>query len=476
MSCLVLPRAAECKHDCMTAAHPRQPHSIVLYILSFKAYDRDAGVEVALHEIASDEGSAAVTLPSGVEHENLMRVLDHWTEDDKEVYVTEIVVDGTVEGYVNRLRGPDVKTKVLKKWGRQILSMLNTLHTHDPPVALGDIRPDNIFINSSDGSARVAALRLQRQQSQEAPTARGRYSAPGEATISTPQGDIYSFGLTLLQLASQATPYWEDANETFQTMWKAKSEGLLPAQLRADSDAAAELKPELKDFIVQCLNVEADKRPTAAQLLQHAWLKKKKRADKGAEDPETPVPPPDAESAVGSSAAPAGSAQAASTTADVPAEAKSAGKEQTTRPPVAAATAATGANSQTSQSVGKQPPVDMPAVIQPASETQTQAPRLEAPCPLVGITLDSFSYRGLRKVSVQISLFFEADEASIKYRSLKFSCSREDAEVEIGKLVQELIELKLVREADKANLARWLQCSLGRVLREPLAYTQETVM
>lgn len=449
-----------------------------------KAYDRDAGVEVALHEIASDEGSAAVTLPSGVQHENLMRVLDHWTEDDKEVYVTEIVVDGTVEGYVNRLRGPDVKTKVLKKWGRQILSMLNTLHTHDPPVALGDIRPDNIFINSSDGSARVAALRLQRQQSQEAPTARGRYSAPDEATVSTPQGDIYSFGLTLLQLASQATPYWVDPNETFQAMWEAKRSGHLPAQLRTDSEAAAELKAELKDFIVQCLHVDALKRPTAAELLQHAWLKKKKKADKSASDEgDTPLPDPQpAEASAQPAAATSGVSSSTATAAqksaaDHAVDSKHPTPEAGVRAPVAAAgtVAATGIPAKQEPANTKLSAVDMPAALPAATEAQTQAPRLDPPCPLVGITLDSFSYRGLRKVSVQISLFYEADETSIKYRSLKFQCSREDAEVEISKLVQELIDLKLVREEDKSYLAQWLQSSLGRVLREPLAYTRETV-
>lgn len=453
-----------------------------------KAYDRDAGVEVALHEIASDEGSAAVTLPSGVQHENLMRVLDHWTEDDKEVYVTEIVVDGTVEGYVNRLRGPDVKTKVLKKWGRQILSMLNTLHTHLPPVALGDIRPDNIFINSSDGSARVAALRLQRQQSQDAPTARGRYSAPDETTISTPQGDIYSFGLTLLQLASQATPYWVDPNETFQVMWEAKRSGQLPAQLRADSAAAVELKAELKDFIVQCLHMDALKRPTATELLQHMWLKKKKKSEKSTgDDPETPLPDttpaptPEAAPIPAPAPAPAATSTASATAATAsahtaPVEHKPESQQLTSHPPAApAASSGAGLEPLKPDNVAsKHPATEHPAAATPMAEGSAQPPELQ-PCPLLGITLDSFSYRGLRKVSVQISLFYEADEASIKYRSLKFQCSREEAEAEIGKLVTELIGWRLVRAEDKSCLAQWLQSSLGRVLREPLAYTRETV-
>jgi hypothetical protein len=452
-------------------------------LCSLKAYDRDAGVEVALHEIATDEGSAAVMLPSDVQHENLMRVLDHWSEDGKEVYVTEIVVDGTVEGYVNRLRGPDVKTKVLKKWGRQILSMLDTLHQHKPPVVLGDIRPDNIFINSSDGSARVAALRLQRKQSQEVPTARGRYSAPDEAAAPTPEGDIYSFGLTLLQLASQANPYWVKPDETFQTMWEAKRSGQLPAQLRGDSDSTADLKAELKDFITQCLHMDANQRPSAEQLLQHAWLKKKKRGDKssGGEDGGDIT-------TLGSDASPA------DTTAPCPANATTVTKiamEHTPEsghgtgaaPSEAAAThelptqkAAHQTHNQDSSSPIAAPTEGTSKTDMPTGESDAvSAGRIGPPCPLVGITLDSFSYRGLRRVSVQISLFYEADSDFIKYRSLKFQCSREEADQEIHKVVQELIQLDLVREEDRGCLTQWLEGSLGRVLREPLAYTRDTV-
>lgn len=36
-----------------------------------------------------------------MEHEHLMKVLDSWQEDDKIVYITEIVTGGTLEGYVS---------------------------------------------------------------------------------------------------------------------------------------------------------------------------------------------------------------------------------------------------------------------------------------------------------------------------------------------------------------------------------------
>ena len=51
---------------------------------------------------------------------------------DQICFTTEIVTSGTLKQYVHRVR--NVKLKVIKKWCRQILTALDYLHIHSPPI------------------------------------------------------------------------------------------------------------------------------------------------------------------------------------------------------------------------------------------------------------------------------------------------------------------------------------------------------
>ena len=114
-----------------------------------------------------------------------------------------------------------------------------------------------------------------------------------------------------------------------------------------------------------------------------------------------------------------------------------------------------------------------PAVPREAAGGTVEA-TIGPPTELVGLTLDSFTYKGMKRVSVQISLFSKSETAhdELRYRSLKFVCDREPPEKELAAIAQELVTQNLVRQQDREHVYKLLELSVGRVLQEPLAYSR----
>jgi len=53
-----------------------------------------------------------------------------------------------------------VDNQALKNWARQILSGLEYLHNHNPPVIHRDLKCDNIFVNGHKGEVKIGDLGL----------------------------------------------------------------------------------------------------------------------------------------------------------------------------------------------------------------------------------------------------------------------------------------------------------------------------
>ncbi|KJE96365.1 NRBP protein kinase [Capsaspora owczarzaki ATCC 30864] len=249
------------------------------------AYDTEEGFEVVWNQItfttkrltATDQErlKQKFTDFTQLKHLNLVRFFDFWVDNDQQrlVFITESMTSGTIRAYLrkNKKNNKVVSPKVWKRWCRQILSALRYLHSMVPPIIHGNVRCDSIFL-MHNGLAKVGAIclddirthvRTVADASQyEAPELQAMEDAAGKDGYS-PKVDVYAFGMCVLEIATEETPYSECANavELYQKV------------LRGDKPQAFErlTDPDLIEFISACLAPQ-EIRPNAEELLYHRFL------------------------------------------------------------------------------------------------------------------------------------------------------------------------------------------------------------
>lgn len=135
--------------------------------------------------------------------------------------------------YLRRFK--DVRPKIIRSWGRQILKGLNYLHTRAPPIIHRDLKCDNIFINGTTGMVKIGDLGLATLKRSHVKTVIGNYIMTngyctiiliGLLVLGTPEFmapemydehydesvDVYAFGMCLLEMTTLQYPYMECTN------------------------------------------------------------------------------------------------------------------------------------------------------------------------------------------------------------------------------------------------------------------------
>lgn len=241
----------------------------------YLCYDTETGKEVAWNTVEMKRLPIAEKKRIRLETE-ILRELSHphiinfyqvWENKEKEqiCFTTEIVTSGTLKQYTNRVKG--IKLKVIKKWCRQILTVLDYLHSHEPPIIHRDLKADNIFINGSTGEIRVGDFGLSAHR-----TCTHAASVLGTPEFMAPElyeenysesVDIYAFGMCVVEMVSKEFPY-EECNNAAQ-IWKKVSSGQKPDVLNRIGDSA------VKSFVELCL-CKSELRLSASELLAHPFL------------------------------------------------------------------------------------------------------------------------------------------------------------------------------------------------------------
>jgi len=135
-----------------------------------------------------------------------------------------------------------------------------------------DIKPDNILVNSK-GFVKLTDFGITKQVDAEdslAGTFVGtmNYMSPErmEGEKYTYEGDIWSLGIVLHELASGQYPYKETTGflEMLEQI-KYQDSPILPRGNFSDL---------LIDFIARCLKKESDQRDSVVSLLAHPWILK----------------------------------------------------------------------------------------------------------------------------------------------------------------------------------------------------------
>ncbi len=244
------------------------------------AYDSDEGREVAWNTInlnvnISNNEDTLKTIKNEIEilklvhHPNILSfIYGFYLQEKKEIIIiTELINGGSLKAYLNIYKYP--RLRVIKLWCQEILKGLKYLHEFNPPIIHRDIKCDNILINKATGEVKIGDLGFSRmlKSSEYAKTFSGtvEYCSPevyqGKYTV---KADIYSFGMTMLEMVTREKPYKECDGNILLICDKVvkKIYPLCMNKIRNE---------KLKNFIQLCFKSESE-RPSANDLLQNEFL------------------------------------------------------------------------------------------------------------------------------------------------------------------------------------------------------------
>ncbi|KAK3419870.1 hypothetical protein EUGRSUZ_G00625 [Eucalyptus grandis] len=206
-----------------------------------------------------------ISLFSQFEHENLVQYFGT-DKDDKKLYIFfELMNKGSLATIYHKY---NLRDSQVSAYTRQILNGLKYLH--DRNVLHRDIKCANILIDAS-GSVKLAGFGLAKAfRMNDAKSLNGSafWMAP---EVVNPKfrsyglaADIWSLGCTVLEMLTRQPPY--SPLEAMQALFRIGRGEPPPVPDSLSRDA--------RDLILRCLQVNPNNRPSAAQLLDHPFVRK----------------------------------------------------------------------------------------------------------------------------------------------------------------------------------------------------------
>jgi serine/threonine-protein kinase len=161
-----------------------------------------------------------------LDHPNLPKVSDYFTEQDRELLVMDFVPGRDLKELVDdaRRRGQVLSEQQVLDWAAQLCDALEYLHSQDPPVLHRDIKPSNIKLTPR-GTIKLVDFGLVKVLAQDdsrtVTVVQGRGTVQytpleqygGDTGHTDARSDIYSLGATLYHLLTGTHP--ADAKQRF---------------------------------------------------------------------------------------------------------------------------------------------------------------------------------------------------------------------------------------------------------------------
>ncbi|HEV2583900.1 MAG TPA: serine/threonine-protein kinase, partial [Ktedonobacteraceae bacterium] len=237
---------------------------------------------------ATDGFYREVRLLSGLKHPNLPTIHDSFTDPEHWYIVMDFIDGETLETYLaKRFSGqqePGLPLSETLDLGLQLCTVLDYLHTRQPPIIFRDLKPANIM-RTPAGQVYLIDFGIARHFIPGKPKDTIPFGSPGYAppeqygkAQTTPQADIYSLGALLHQALSGDDP----AESPFR---------FAPLRLYGTIVIA-----DLNELIQRMVQVDASQRPASAaevkELLQRLADEQAKSEPRVWRPPETSLPLP----------------------------------------------------------------------------------------------------------------------------------------------------------------------------------------
>ena len=240
------------------------PSNTLIALKSINIYERDKRKQLENDLKALDEFDSPY----------LIKYYGAFFADGVVKVAMELMDLGSTRRISNSVAGhpqPVMPESILFYFVSSILRGLHYLHKEKHMIHR-DIKPDNVLI-SSCGEIKLCDFGVCRELANSAAFCN---TFVGTMIYMSPErifrnaysyaGDIWSFGLTVIELATGVYPYPKLTNfiELVEYL-----QNMSPPQL-PDNGL---FSPELRNFVSTCMHKEPENRATVAQLLDHPWVK-----------------------------------------------------------------------------------------------------------------------------------------------------------------------------------------------------------
>jgi serine/threonine-protein kinase len=160
---------------------------------------------------AIEDFTREATVLARLSHPGIPTLIDHFAENGRHYMVMEFVAGGDLEKIIQESGGQLGEERTLR-WARQILSVLEFLHSQTPPIVYRDLKPGNIMIDK-DGRAMLIDFGIARflpKGGRATQIGSPGYAPPEQyAGKVEPRSDIYSLGATMHHLLTGRDPALE---------------------------------------------------------------------------------------------------------------------------------------------------------------------------------------------------------------------------------------------------------------------------
>lgn len=160
---------------------------------------------------AIEDFTREATVLARLSHPGIPTLIDHFAENSRHYMVMEFVAGGDLEKVIQQSGGKLGEDRTLR-WARQILSVLEFLHSQNPPIVYRDLKPGNIMIDK-EGRAMLIDFGIARflpKGGRATQIGSPGYAPPEQyAGNVEPRSDLYSLAATMHHLLTGRDPALE---------------------------------------------------------------------------------------------------------------------------------------------------------------------------------------------------------------------------------------------------------------------------